>query len=149
MQPISAFEARQIAGTVKCFDRILTDPITGHVLTVDTRTATPQMRKFLQARDRTCTFPGCRRPASRSDLDHTYPYAAGGATSVDNQAHLCRRHHTQKHQHPWRVRHLGNGVLEWTSPTGDIFITRPEPPGPIFKPADGLAYDPEVDPAPF
>ncbi|WP_282852107.1 HNH endonuclease signature motif containing protein [Gulosibacter sediminis] len=149
MEPISAFEARQIAGTVTCFDRILTDPITGHVLTVDTRTATPQMRKFLQARDHTCRFPGCRRPAHRSDLDHTVPWAAGGATSVDNQAHLCRRHHTQKHQHPWRVRHHGGGVLEWTSPTSDVFITRPEPPGPIFKPTDGLAYDPAVDPAPF
>ncbi|WP_235988317.1 HNH endonuclease, partial [Gulosibacter sediminis] len=64
---------------------------------------------------------------NRSDLDHTTPWAAGGPTSVDNQAHLCRRHHTQKHQQPWRVRHLGGGVLEWTSPIGDVFITRPEP----------------------
>jgi len=148
-EPISAFEARELAGSVTCFDRILTDPINGHVLTVDTRIATPQMRKFLQARDRTCRFPGCRRPANRSDLDHTTPWAAGGPTSVDNQAHLCRRHHTQKHQQPWRVRHLGGGVLEWTSPIGDVFINRPEPPGPIFKPVDELVYDPAVDPAPF
>jgi hypothetical protein len=156
MNPFSMTEARELAANAPCFQRILTDPITGHVLTVDTRKPTVEMRRFLQVRDQTCVFPGCRRAAHRSELDHITPWAAGGKTSVDNQAHLCRQHHILKHQRPWRYRHLGNGIYEWESPLGEIIITRADPIGPrkpVFKPADGLgessAYDPTTDPAPF
>jgi hypothetical protein len=35
---------------------------------------------FVRCRDLTCRFPGCEAPATRCDLDHTIPYAEGGAT---------------------------------------------------------------------
>lgn len=139
--PISFEDARRFMGDVTTFDRILTDPINGHTLTVDTRNASADMRRYLRVRDGACRFPGCRRPATQCELDHTVPWACDGKTDVENLAFLCTRHHTQKHQKPWRVRHLGNGVLEWTSPLGDVIVTKPKPLGPVFVPAD--------DPAPF
>jgi hypothetical protein len=141
MNPMSMVEAREIAGTATCFHRLLTDPITGHALTVDTRKPTAEMRRFLQARDQTCIFPGCRRPAPQSELDHTRPWAAGGKTSVNNMAHLCVRHHTLKHQKPWRCRHKGNGEIEWIPPYGETITVEPARVGPVFKPVE--------DPPPF
>ena len=139
--PISFEDARRFMGDITTFDRILTDPINGHTLTVDTRNASADMRRYLRVRDGACRFPGCRRPATQCELDHTVPWACDGKTDIENLAFLCARHHTQKHQKPWRVRHLGGGVLEWTSPLGDVIITKPKPLGPVFVPAD--------DPAPF
>src|SRR6266581_5293026 len=38
----------------------------------------PRLRHLIEIRDQTCSFPGCRRPVTRCDLDHTIPYARGG-----------------------------------------------------------------------
>jgi len=149
MTPISMTEAREMAGKAKCFQRILTDPITGHVLTVDSRNATPSMRRFLQARDQVCLFPGCRRPAHQSELDHTKPWSAGGKTDVDNLGHLCPKHHTLKHQRPWECEQLGNGWVRWRTPRGERVTVEPARVGPIFKPVDDQEYDAINDPAPF
>ncbi|PBJ67083.1 hypothetical protein BB737_04325, partial [Mycobacterium avium subsp. hominissuis] len=35
---------------------------------------------FVRCRDLTCRWPGCDRPATECDLDHTIPYAEGGPT---------------------------------------------------------------------
>jgi hypothetical protein len=55
----------------------------------------PRLRRFLEARDRTCVFPGCNRPARKTDKDHRIPWPAG-ATSADNGQCLCRHHHRAK-----------------------------------------------------
>jgi len=39
-----------------------------------------RLQNLIRARQRTCSFPGCRRPATRCDLDHTLPYDQGGPT---------------------------------------------------------------------
>lgn len=36
------------------------------------------VRRHVEMRDQTCVFPGCRKPASDSDLDHRTPHAEGG-----------------------------------------------------------------------
>ncbi|WP_282826015.1 HNH endonuclease signature motif containing protein [Gulosibacter sediminis] len=149
MTPVSMTEARGMASTAKCFQRILTDPITGHVLTVDSRNPTPSMRRFLQARDQVCLFPGCRRPAHQSELDHTKPWAAGGKTDVENLGHLCPKHHTLKHQRPWECEQLGNGWVRWRTPRGEWVTVEPARVGPIFKPVEDQGYDAVNDPAPF
>lgn len=46
-----------------------------------------------------------------------------------------------KHATPWSVRQLPDGVLEWTSPLGDIHRDEPEPQGPRFADTRG-ALDP-------
>src|SRR6266851_10195463 len=39
-----------------------------------------RLQNLIRARQRTCSFPGCRRPATRCDLDHTLAYDQGGPT---------------------------------------------------------------------
>ncbi|WP_192496959.1 HNH endonuclease signature motif containing protein [Gulosibacter chungangensis] len=134
IHPISIAQACQLAANAPFLQRILTDPITGQVIAVDKYEMTLDMRRFIQARDRTCRFPGCIRPAERCDADHTHPYSEDGPTDIENLAHLCRGHHVQKHHKPWTVTNLGGGVLEWRSPLGQVTTTRPRPYGPVFVP---------------
>ncbi|MBA3524721.1 MAG: HNH endonuclease, partial [Geodermatophilaceae bacterium] len=65
----------------------------------------------------TCRFPGCRRSAHRSDLDHTLAYPHG-PTAENNLSALCRHHHRIKTVTRWRPEHLPGAVICWTSPTG-------------------------------
>jgi hypothetical protein len=85
------------------------------------------MRRLIQARNRTCTFPTCRQKAEKCDLDHTIPFHKGGPTCPCNIAPLCRGHHRLK-QHPdWNLIHLWPGVLLWISPTGHWYLVGPDP----------------------
>ncbi|MBC6463795.1 DUF222 domain-containing protein, partial [Actinomadura sp. HBU206391] len=69
------------------------------------------MRRLIQTRDGTCTFPTCNRHATKCDLDHTIPHHKGGPTCPCNLAALCRGHHLLK-QHPdWTLIQLWPGVL--------------------------------------
>jgi Domain of unknown function (DUF222) len=47
---------------------------------------------FVRCRDLTCRAPGCDRPAIGCDIDHTIPYANGGATHPSNLKCRCRLH---------------------------------------------------------
>ena len=51
---------------------------------------------LIQVRQVTCTAPGCRRPATSCDFEHTIPYHAGGRTCECNGGPCCRRHHRAK-----------------------------------------------------
>ncbi len=82
------------------------------------------LARTVRARDRHCRFPGCGVPAARCDLDHTIAFPEG-ATTFDNLHCLCRRHHRIKHQTGWSVVHLGDNELEWTSPAGRTYRTKP------------------------
>jgi hypothetical protein len=48
------------------------------------------LRHLITTRQPTCGFPGCRRPATRCDLDHTKPYHLGGRTCECNLAPPCK-----------------------------------------------------------
>ncbi|MFT4211612.1 MAG: DUF222 domain-containing protein [Microbacterium sp.] len=140
--PIDADTARRLAGAVPtAWARILTHPVAGAVLATDTRFAEGPLRRHLRARDSHCRFPGCRVPAVRCEIDHTVDHAAGGPTRLSNLAGLCRRHHSMKQFTAWRVRQLGDGVLEWTSPLGEVYIDDP--------PAPTVHFVPDGDPPPF
>jgi len=78
------------------------------------------------ARDKTCTFPGCRRAARLCDLDHVEAWTEGGETNSDNVAALCARHHNAKHHAGWQVKHRQDGTKTWTSPTGHTYARRPD-----------------------
>lgn len=124
-EPVDALTARRIASAAPRWDRLFQDPDTGALQTVDHYLPTAAQRRYLHARDEHCRFPGCRQSARRSEADHIVPYAAGGRTAVDNLETLCKRHHMLKHHSPWRVRHLGAGELEWTSPLGYRYRGQP------------------------
>ncbi len=121
---------RELAGLAAGWDRLFVDPVTDAVVRTDRYRPTEAMRRFLRARDQHCRFPGCRRPAERTDLDHNHDHARGGPTANDNLAHFCRGHHALKHpdlraRHRWSVRQLSHGVLEWISPAGKTYIDEP------------------------
>ncbi len=123
--PVDPESARRLAGSASGWDRAMTHPVSGAVLAVDRYRPSDELRRSLRVRDEHCRFPGCRRAALRYDLDHTHDAALGGETSADNLAHLCRFHHTLKHQSSWQVENLGDGRLRWTSPTGRTYIDSP------------------------
>lgn len=138
--PIDPETARCLAAYAPGWDRVMTHPVTGAVLAVDRYRPSADLLRALRVRDEHCRFPGCRRPAPRCDVDHTHDAALGGDTQLDNLAHLCRRHHTLKHATDWKVRQIGGGILEWTSPTGFVYVDVPAPT---------LRFVPSGDPPPF
>ena len=125
--PIDPDTARELAAAAIGWERVMTSPLNGGILAVDRYRSSADLKRFLRARDEHCRFPGCRRPVWRCDIDHTKDAAKGGPTCHDNTAHLCRRHHTLKHESAWSVEQVSPGVLVWTSPTGRRHTDRPEP----------------------
>jgi hypothetical protein len=85
----------------------------------------PTLRHVIRVRQRTCSFPGCCRPAARCDQDHTVPYDQGGRTCECNLAPLCRRHHRAKQVQGWRLDQPEPGVLVWTLPHGRSYRVQP------------------------
>lgn len=91
------------------------------------RRPTADQRRQVQATNPTCIFPGCRLPASRSDLDHNPPWAASHQTRARDLAPLCRYHHTQRHRGRWALVRSEDGY-RWTSPLGHTYTTGADPP---------------------
>ena len=121
---IPASVARQLASDGK-WKRFITDPQTGNLLDYGRESYEPPqaLKDFLIARDRTCRFPGCRRSAALSDLDHAKSWENGGSTSPDNLGALCRRHHRLKTHDGWSVTSNEDGSCTWVSPHGKTFFT--------------------------
>ncbi len=80
---------------------------------------------FVRCRDLTCRWPGCDRPATDCDVDHTIPYAEGGPTHASNLKCLCRTHHLVKTFWGWRDTQLPDGTLILASPSGQVYVTTP------------------------
>ncbi len=122
--PIPASVAREIASDAK-WKRFITEPITGNLLDFGRESYEPPqaLKDFLIARDRTCRFPGCRRAAILSDLDHAQSWDSGGHTSVENLGALCRRHHKLKTHYGWTVESFADGSCTWRSPAGKEYFT--------------------------
>ena len=121
---IPASVARTFAADAK-WKRFITDPQTGNLLDYGRESYEPpqELKDFLIARDRTCRFPGCRRSATLSDLDHAQSWESGGTTSLDNLGALCRRHHKLKTHGGWKIESFSDGSCTWTSPLGKQFFT--------------------------
>jgi len=161
--PIDPEVARQLAANAPSFARVLTDPVTSAILDFDrTKYAVPaDLRMVLRVRDETCRAPGCNRAARRCDVDHSVDWANGGTTCAGNLSHLCAFHHNLKHHTRVRLRNLGDGRIEWKTPSGRIYVTHPAntvgsppgeaPPGEPPGEANRAATDPDwsvADPAP-
>ena len=84
-------------------------------------------RRALKARDGSCRWPGCERPASWSAAHHVVHWIHGGTTDLDNLILLCHRHHWMVHEGGWQlVRSESNQLL--TIPPTVTF--GPSPRGP-------------------
>ncbi|MCM6764191.1 HNH endonuclease [Rathayibacter sp. ZW T2_19] len=142
--PVPADSARALL--VSTLTRVVTEPDTGAVLSVGRTHRLPpeRMRLFVQLRDETCRFPGCTRPASSAEADHTVQWRHGGETGPHNLASLCTAHHHVRHGDRWTYVLHPDGTADWTTPTGRRVVTRP----PGVRPAPGALPVPPVPPRP-
>ncbi|PXA68137.1 HNH endonuclease signature motif containing protein [Cryobacterium arcticum] len=146
--PIDPETARRLAGTAPRWDRILTHPETGCMLSVGRDSYTPpaDMKRYTEIRDQTCQGIGCNRKATNSEIDHTVPWNKGGPTATGNLVHLCKACHRLKHQSSFSTRQSPTGALTWTSPGGKTY-TR-EPANPIGPPPRRAPAAPPSPPSP-
>ena len=88
--------------------------------------------RALWLRDRHCTFPGCRAPASWCDAHHIQHWVDEGATDLANGTLLCERHHTIVHRDRLTATVTGAEVTwDRTSGSYDRALAR----GPTARPA--------------
>jgi hypothetical protein len=83
------------------------------------------LRHIIEIRQATCCHPGCRRPATRCDLDHTIPHHLGGRTCECGLAPLCRAHHQAKQAPGWALTQDRPGTMTWTTPSHRNYTTGP------------------------
>jgi hypothetical protein len=141
--PIDPGTARELAAGATWWERLVTHPVTGTVLAADGYARPASLDRWLRARDQHCRTIGCRTPAINCEVDHNDDYAKGGKTEHSNLCHFCQRHHSMKQFTAWQVQQLDGGILQFTSPTGRIYIDHPPPVSVHFTP------DGPDDPAPF
>jgi hypothetical protein len=67
------------------------------------RVVSEPARRALRARDGSCRWPACDRPASWSAAHHVVHWIHGGATDLDNLILLCHRHHRMVHEGNWQI----------------------------------------------
>jgi hypothetical protein len=126
--PIPASLARELAASHQ-WRRFISDPVTGELLDVGRGKYQPPegLIDFINARDRTCRFPGCRRAAELGDIDHAIPWDQGGSTTPNNLGALCRRHHRLKTHGGWKIVSNADGSCSWTSPYGRKYFVPSRP----------------------
>jgi hypothetical protein len=125
--PIPADLARRLAADpFGTWRRLVTDEV-GHLVDYGRTTYEPptDLAQHVIARDRTCSAPGCERPAARSDLHHVQWWSRGGPTNAANLASACERHHYGIHEAGWEVVRDPDGTTTWISPTGHAYRVPP------------------------
>ncbi|MPZ53832.1 MAG: DUF222 domain-containing protein [Acidimicrobiia bacterium] len=94
------------------------------------RRPTAELRRSIETVHPTCVFPGCRMPATQSDIDHSKTWAETNTTNPDDLAPACRHDHVGRHQHDWTYQKLHDGDHLWTSPLGNKYTTTGRAPPP-------------------
>ena len=140
--------ARTVDADVQVFiRRILTDPVDGTVVAIDSRRRLfdGTARRFLDARDQTCRMPACDAPIRHHD--HIVRHTNGGLTSPDNGQGTCVAWNLVKDNPNWAVRPLPAShpnkapAVQVITPTGHSYISRPPPAlGPGSRPPHPLDH---------
>jgi hypothetical protein len=124
--PINAAQIREVANSDLTFRRLVFDDLTGRPVDLGTRSyrLSAEMRRWIDAFDRTCRAPGCTTPAAYCDADHGIEWPDGD-TSCDNCGLLCRRHHGLKTKKLFKLKRNRDRSIEWTSPFGFTYTQEP------------------------
>lgn len=85
-----------------------------------TRTISAPLRRFLNARDKGCRFPGCAN-TKFVDGHHIKHWAEGGETKPSNLVSLCRFHHRKVHEGAVEVQVLDDGAFRFVQANGKAF----------------------------
>jgi antitoxin (DNA-binding transcriptional repressor) of toxin-antitoxin stability system len=118
-------------------EQVVQAPVVIRDLSSDAYRPPDRLRRHVERRDRTCTFPGCTVPGQRCDVDHREPWPHG-RTSEANCHCLCRRHHRAK-QGYFTVELDPDGSTVWTTPDG----RQHRRPPPTYRPAVPALSHPE------
>jgi len=120
--PIDPATARKLVADAPGFYRLLTDPITGSVVSFDDqfRYLPKSLRRAVQLVDGTCTAPWCDAGPEETDGHHPDEWAESHTTSLANSALLCGPDHRTVHNTRWTMVKLPNGDKQWISPCGRI-----------------------------
>jgi hypothetical protein len=120
--PIDPATARKLVADAPGFYRMLTDPITGSVVSFDDafRYLPKSLRRAVEQIDGTCTAPWCDATAAETDGHHPDEWADTHDTSLANSALLCAPDHRTVHNTRWTMAKLPNGDKQWISPCGRI-----------------------------
>ena len=126
--PIPADLARRLAKDAP-WRRMVTEPVTGHLLDLGRTTYTPpqELTDFVLARTPRCVFPGCDGQAHTNELDHALAWSDGGETSAGNLRPLSKHHHVVKTHHGWAYVVNADGSVTWTSPSGHTYTVPQDP----------------------
>ena len=97
---------------------LVDDPVNGQPVAGGTtsRRPTAHQRRTVEMLRPVCKFPGCRMPATQSDLDHTIPWSEKQETKVSGLCPLCRADHTLRHDAGWEYTIADSGNIHWISP---------------------------------
>jgi hypothetical protein len=88
------------------------------------RVVPAHVRRAVEQRDGHCVFAGCDAPTHWCDVHHRLEWINGGATSLDNSALLCERHHTKVH-HGFRIERDPGGRWHTHRPDGTEILLGP------------------------
>lgn len=108
---VPAQVGREIAGYANAFRRMVTDPVTGHLLDYGHLVYLPQpLRTYVLARDGGCTTPGCTtRAPSRLQLDHATAFPAGPSNTTNTHGRCTTCH---------QLKTAGYAQIQDTHPDG-------------------------------
>jgi hypothetical protein len=143
--PIPAGIGRELASYAKVFRRMVTDPVTGHLLDYGSRTYLPRpLRDYVGARDGGCRAPGCTTSAaSRMQMDHAVPFPEGGS-DPSNTHLLCTTCHQLKTAGLADLDDLQpDGSATWVTAWGQSVWV---PPRSFLPSVEPLPPPPEVPP---
>ena len=135
--PLPADVARElIAGDPRAtIRRIVTDPVTAAPIELGRRyRIDTALRRLIEARDGSCRFPGCGRPAHRCECDHAQAFDSGGTSTTRNLGLACKRHHQCKTHAGWQITNSAeDGSCTWVSPLGRQYHHSPAPVLPALE----------------
>lgn len=96
----------------------------------DQRLPKAGLRRHTQVRDRGCRVPGCRRPATEVQYDHTWDYHLGGLTADANGGQVRGHDHDLKTKGGWRLCQPDDpGPTTLLTPGRPTGASRPVPAG--------------------
>ncbi|GAA4515467.1 HNH endonuclease signature motif containing protein [Brevibacterium yomogidense] len=141
--PLGAEHCRAAAAHATSWTRVLTDPatsiVTDHV--AHTYEPTAAMRRTIRQKWRTCTAPGCSRPAVECEIEHCCRFskrdpASGGLTIMENLHVMCKHHHELKTRGIIRLTRLSRTEVVWALPVGVEAFSSAPPLGTGIDPPD-------------
>lgn len=118
--PLPADAARWLLTDGAPLRRLITDPLTGHLLDYGTTTyrVPPDLADYLITKNVTSAAPYSSVDARIADMEHNTPHQHGGPTNPINVTPVDRRWHRPKTHGDWTYVKHQDGTVIWTSPTG-------------------------------